>query len=144
MAIEIRATTVTPNASGALVQLHISDATHPDAVAATSLTLAVQVPAFDGPLLAHLQREAMEIAYNVLGELREQTAREIRNARIDTHLNVKHMGKPDYGDPKVDALLRAPWRYKRLSSPPDQSLRREPLDRTRNPTRKSPPRQPRR
>jgi hypothetical protein len=45
--------------------------------------------------------------------------------QIITHLNVKHMGKPDYGDPKVTALLRAPWRYKRQSLPPVESLKRE-------------------
>lgn len=63
--------------------------------------------------------------------------------KIITHLNVKHMGKPDYGDPKVDALLRAPWRYKRQSSPPDESLLRERSGRAGTTTRKSPPRQPR-
>ena len=45
--------------------------------------------------------------------------------KIITHLNVRHMGKPDHGDPKVDALLRSPWRYKRQSSPPVESLKRE-------------------
>jgi hypothetical protein len=63
--------------------------------------------------------------------------------KITTHLNVKHMGKPDHGDPKVDALLRAPWRYERQSSPPVKSLKRESPDHTRSPTRKSPPRPPR-
>jgi hypothetical protein len=59
--------------------------------------------------------------------------------KITTHLNVKHMGKPDPGDPKVAALLRAPWRYKPQSSPPVEPLKREPPGRTRNPTPKSSP-----
>lgn len=63
--------------------------------------------------------------------------------KITTQLNVKHMGNPDFGDPKVEALLRAPWRYKRQSSPPVESLQREPLDHTRTPVRKSPPKRPR-
>jgi hypothetical protein len=63
--------------------------------------------------------------------------------KIITHLNVKHMGKPEYGDPKVDALLRAPWRYKPQSSPPVESLKREPPDRTKNSAPKSRPKPPR-
>jgi hypothetical protein len=94
MPVEIRATTVTPNESGALVQLHISDATHPDAVAAISLTLAVQVPAFDAPMLAHYQREAISLAETALGELREKATAEIRRTRLD--LKPKLRGAADH------------------------------------------------
>ncbi len=83
MGAEIRATTVTPDASGSLVQIHISDAKHPDAVAAIDLTLTVRVPAYEAPLLAQVQREAMSIAELALGELREKAAAEIRRTRLD-------------------------------------------------------------
>jgi hypothetical protein len=80
---EIRITTVTQDASGFLVQLHISDEVRPDVAPATSLTLTVRVPAFETPLLAHLQREAMKTAHETLSNLLEKSVREIRKTRLD-------------------------------------------------------------
>jgi len=80
---EIRETTVTPDASGLLVQIHISDSSQPDVAPAIHITLAVRVPAYEAPLLAHLHRTAMDIAYTALGDLREQAAAEIRKTRLD-------------------------------------------------------------
>jgi hypothetical protein len=67
--IEIRETIVTPDASGSVVQIRLSDAAQPDAVPATQITLAILVPASPYPLLAYLQREAMKAAAEALESL---------------------------------------------------------------------------
>ncbi|MFI5021148.1 MAG: hypothetical protein ACHQRJ_05785 [Alphaproteobacteria bacterium] len=74
---KILATTVTPNASGAIVELQISDAPLDAEVWAIRLNLSVQIPDFDLPLLAHLQREAMRIADKALDALTRAIEREV-------------------------------------------------------------------
>jgi hypothetical protein len=81
----IRETIVTPaDANGAaVVQIQISDVLLPVEDAAIRLTLAVSVPAFEAPLLAQMQRAAMEIARDTLSALLQQLAQEIQGAGHD-------------------------------------------------------------
>ncbi len=78
MPAEIRETIVTASASGAVVQLQISDAPLQDESPGIRLTLLVKVAEYRLPLLAHLQREAMKLASDALVCLLKQMAGEIR------------------------------------------------------------------
>lgn len=63
--VEIRETTVTQDLSGAIVQLRISDAKLPDDPAEIRLTIQAAVPAFELPLLAQVQGDALKAASSV-------------------------------------------------------------------------------
>jgi len=80
---EIRETIVTPDASGTLVQLQISDVPLPAEDAAIRITLAVRVPEYRLPLLAHLQREAMRTASAILRDLTQDLGSEIQDTSYD-------------------------------------------------------------
>ena len=82
---KIQETTVSPDASGATVQLQISDVPLPAEDAAIRITLAVRVPAYRCPLLAHYQREAIQIALDQLRDLALKLGIEIQN---QTHNQV--------------------------------------------------------
>ncbi len=82
---KILETTVIPNAGGSLVQLQISDAPLDAEAWAIRLTLSVQIPAYRLPLLAHVEREAINIADDVLGTLLRTMAEEIQKSRHDLH-----------------------------------------------------------
>jgi hypothetical protein len=81
MAIEIRETTVTPDAAGSVVQLHISDVA-PDAEGATfRLVLLVKMPPLKTPpLLAQLQRAAMARAQDALTPILQDLAADLSRA----------------------------------------------------------------
>lgn len=83
---KILQTVVTPNENGAVVQLQISDGSLDAEYAAIRLTLAVQVPEYDVPLLAHLQREAMAIAREALLALERALGQEIQS---DMHRDLR-------------------------------------------------------
>lgn len=63
---EIRETTVSPDGDGSIVRLQISDAPPPYESATMHLQLTVRLPAYEPPLLAHLQREAIDAAVQEL------------------------------------------------------------------------------
>jgi hypothetical protein len=78
MPIEIRQTIVTPDVSGSVVQLHISDVAPDDEGATFRLVLLAKLPAFQTPSLAHLQREAMKIAQDALTPLLQRLATDLK------------------------------------------------------------------
>ena len=80
MAIEIRETIVTPDPTGDVVQLHISDVGVADEGGAFRLVLRTKLPPFQVAVLAQLQREAMKIAQDTFSELLQNMANEITNA----------------------------------------------------------------
>jgi hypothetical protein len=63
--------------------------------------------------------------------------------KIILHLHARHAGMPDPQDPKVDAILRAPWRYTLKSSPPVRPPKAEHPVRTTKPVRAARSKQPR-
>jgi hypothetical protein len=77
MAIEIRETIVTPDPTGDVVQLHISDAELGDENGSFRLVLRAKLPPFEVPALAQLQREAMGAAQDALTPLLTNLARQI-------------------------------------------------------------------
>jgi hypothetical protein len=85
MKIEIRETTVLPDENGAIVRLQISDAPLLSEDAAIRLILAVRVPAFQSPLLAQLEREAMKAAIEALRGLVQDKAKEIQEMEGISH-----------------------------------------------------------
>lgn len=87
MTIEIRETIVTPTPRGELVQIHISDAPPDDERASFVLKILARTDAFDTPTLAHLQREAMKQAQDVLSGILPKMAAEIQSMGYD--LNPK-------------------------------------------------------
>lgn len=77
MTIEIRETIVSPDPTGDLVQLHISDVA-PNAEGATfRLVLLAKLPPLEMPLLAQMQRAAMTNAQDALGTILQKMAKEI-------------------------------------------------------------------
>lgn len=76
---EIRETIVVPEANGgAVVQLQISDAPLPAEDATILIRLTVKLPAYKLPLLAHLQREAMDAASRILRDLHLAVGQDIQ------------------------------------------------------------------
>lgn len=83
---EIRETIVVPDANGGtVIRLQISDAPLPSESAAIVLQMSVRLPPYEPPLtLAHYQREAMRVAYEVLRRISEDKLKEIRaNPHLD-------------------------------------------------------------
>jgi hypothetical protein len=91
MSVEIRETIVTPDGAdgGSLVQLQISDVPLPAEDAAIRLTLSVSVPGYEVPLLAQLQRAAMELARDALNGLLQRLAREVQASGHQLRPNPK-------------------------------------------------------
>jgi hypothetical protein len=63
---QILETIVTPTGSSSTIQLYISDAPRDAEDAGIRLTLTVSIPAYRVPLLAHLQRDALDKAAETL------------------------------------------------------------------------------
>ena len=80
MAIEIRETIVTPDPSGDVVQLHISDVALGDEGGSFRLVLRAKLRPFEIPLVAQLQREAMTFAQEALSSILQKSAKEITQA----------------------------------------------------------------
>ena len=87
--VEIRETIVTPDANGALVQLQISDVPPPYEGAAILLTLAVRVPEFRSPLIAHIQHEAVLVADDTLRDLAQRLLQEVDRAHYPLRPELK-------------------------------------------------------
>ena len=81
--VEIRETIVTPGDGDVLVQLHISDKPPELAGAAIRQNLAVRVPAYQTPLLAQIERQAMSIATDALWALLQDSANAISRITSD-------------------------------------------------------------
>ncbi|HEY7245839.1 MAG TPA: hypothetical protein VH678_18370 [Xanthobacteraceae bacterium] len=79
MQIAVRETTVTPGTTGdVVVRLRISDAALGDEPATFELTVLAELPAYQAPALAQLQRETVKLARDVLHEIVQDLAREIQ------------------------------------------------------------------
>jgi hypothetical protein len=83
--VEIRETAIAPDADGAIVRLQLSDAPLLSENATIRIDLSVRLPAYKLPLLAHFQREAMQIASESLRKL----DREIGQAIQETSHTLK-------------------------------------------------------
>lgn len=81
--VKIYETIVSPDSGGTLVQLQISDAPLADEIWAIRLTLAARVPAFEGPLLVHVQRAAVLEAVSTLKALADDLLQEVPSGYPD-------------------------------------------------------------
>jgi hypothetical protein len=82
-AAEIRETIVTPvdPIGGHVVQVQISDAPLLDEhTGEIRVLVRAKLPAFEGPLIEQLQREAMRVAQDTLTDLLRRLAQEIQRA----------------------------------------------------------------
>ena len=80
MPIEIRETIVTPDPTGDVVQLHISDVAIGDEGGSFRLVLRAKLRPFEAPALAQLQREAMGAVQDALTPLLTELAKEITDS----------------------------------------------------------------
>jgi hypothetical protein len=89
--VEIRETTVTPDAFGSVVRLQISDVPLADEhTAAIRMTVEVRLPVYEAPvLLAQWQREAILKAVRDLHPIGEALAQEIRRSPPHGNLSPK-------------------------------------------------------
>lgn len=87
MPVEIRETIVTPESDKDVVQLHISDARLGDESAEIVLRLTVPIPKSPVPLVAHVQRQAIEVASKVLSEHLLSLAKQIGRSGRDLDPN---------------------------------------------------------
>jgi hypothetical protein len=76
--VEIRETTIGPDADGAIVRLQLSDAPLLSESATIRIDLSVRLPEYKLPLLAHFQREAMQMAIEVLRKLDREIDQDIQ------------------------------------------------------------------
>lgn len=77
--VEIRETTITPDAAGAIARLEISDAPLADErIEAIRMTIEVRLPSYKLPLLAHYQREALHLASEAIRKLDSDISQEIQ------------------------------------------------------------------
>ena len=79
----IQETSVTDAGKQWLVQMLVSDKPRDAADPAIVITLAAKIPHLAAPLLAHVQREAMRVADDVLSELLQSLAKEIQGSGHD-------------------------------------------------------------
>jgi hypothetical protein len=63
---EILRTIVSPNGDGTFVELHIGDGSPRDEAQAPPIVLALRVTEYELPLLAHLQRDALNSVIKLL------------------------------------------------------------------------------
>jgi hypothetical protein len=90
MPIAIQQTTVTPDADGQdVIVLHVSDAKLGDTSATLVVQIAAKVRPLKTPTLAHIQRQAMEIAQDSLTPLLTGLAREIQDSGYGLQLPPK-------------------------------------------------------
>lgn len=88
--VEIRETTVTPDARGAVVGIHISDAALLVEGAETRIQLSVRLPTYEQPVLhAQWQREAILKVIAELQRIGEALAQEIRRSPPHGNLSPK-------------------------------------------------------
>jgi hypothetical protein len=85
--VEIRETTITPDADGSIVRLQISDVPPPYESATMLLDVTVKLPEYTAPpLLAQLQRQAIRAAMEVLRAFDQSLIQEIRK---QPHIDVE-------------------------------------------------------
>jgi hypothetical protein len=80
MPVEIRETTITPDADGDTIQLRISDAPLGDESASFQLTILATLPPLQTAALAQLQREAMKIAQDALTPILKNLASQLQKS----------------------------------------------------------------
>jgi hypothetical protein len=86
VSVEIRQTTVTPDAGGCAVQLHISDATLGAEAAETVIQLHIRLPRYEQPVaIEQYQRQAIVAAIEIFRSFDDSLAREIRR---NIHLSL--------------------------------------------------------
>jgi hypothetical protein len=78
MPIEIRETIVTPGDGGDVVRLRISDVPLDEKPGSFELTILAELPPYQAPALAQLQREAIKTARDVLHEMVQELTRELQ------------------------------------------------------------------
>jgi hypothetical protein len=93
MPVEIRETIVTPDSSGQVVQLQISDEPLQHESPGILVQLSVCVPHHRTPLLAYLQREAMKRANDEIHKLLQPWAAEIQH-KPDNELDPELSPRP--------------------------------------------------
>lgn len=98
MPIELRETIVTPDASGDVVQLRISDAPLGDEPAPFQLTILAKLPAYQAPALTQLQRAAMKMAKDALSELIQKLVAEIQQGGHPLEPRPKSQPQVRYGN----------------------------------------------
>jgi hypothetical protein len=76
---EILRTIVAPDGDGTAVEIHISDGSPPHENGAIPITLALRVGAYELPLVAHLQHEAVNLAIKLLVEVGEDLDMQMRS-----------------------------------------------------------------
>jgi hypothetical protein len=87
MPIEIRETTITTDVDATIVRLQIADAPLDETAFSFRLNLLVQLPRYQSPYIAQVQREAILEAREVLGKMSEallQTLPRDAHARPNT------------------------------------------------------------
>jgi hypothetical protein len=93
MPIQIRETIVTPDATGDVVQLRISDAPLDDESASLQITILAKLRPLQTPTLAHLQRAAMETAQDALTPILTNLASELQQSGYGMHVAFKQPKK---------------------------------------------------
>jgi|HubBroStandDraft_6_1064221.scaffolds.fasta_scaffold20951_2 hypothetical protein len=78
---KILETTVVPSADGFVVRLQISDGSLDPASGTIRLTLSVPLPASRLPMLAEIERDAIDLAHSVLAALLRQKKDEMGSGR---------------------------------------------------------------
>lgn len=90
MPVEIREVTATPDAKGWVVRLQISDAPlRSESVPTFHLDLTALVPAYEMPLVAHLERAALKVAQEELTRLLQERMNAISGGNYERDPPVK-------------------------------------------------------
>ena len=85
--VEIRATTVAPDADGSIVRIQLSDAPLQAESATMLLDVTVKLPEYtEPPLMAQLQRQAIRAAMEVFRKVDQNLLQEIRK---QPHIDVE-------------------------------------------------------
>jgi hypothetical protein len=89
--VEIRETTIIPDADGSVVRLQLSDAPLQSESVTTLLVVTVTLPEYTAPsLIVQLQRQAILAAMEILREFDQSLLQEIRTQpHIDVEPRVK-------------------------------------------------------
>jgi hypothetical protein len=87
-AITIQETVVTATKSGQSVQLYISDAPRDSESAAIRLALTAPIRQMNQPLLAEVQRAALQAVRTVMSGLLQDLADEIKKAGREVHRDL--------------------------------------------------------
>jgi hypothetical protein len=73
-------TVVTPDGEHTAVEIHIHDATLPDASPENAITLSIRVGAYESPLLAEIQHQAIIEAVEILQQVGAAVRETIRKS----------------------------------------------------------------